>query len=80
MDMFMIFSLFRPDVMPSGDLGVRKGIHNNIHHPIDMHVLIKFFILIFVTLPNLPLRVAYLKGCVVLLVLPHTLASCFTPC
>ena len=30
-DMFLIFSLKRPDVFPTGDLGIRKGLHILCH-------------------------------------------------
>lgn len=44
--MFMIFSLHRPDVLPVGDLGVRKGVQilyglKKIPQPAEMEELCK---------------------------------------
>lgn len=43
-DMFLIFGLLRPDVLPVGDLGVRKGMQlyfglPDLPMPADMHAL-----------------------------------------
>jgi DNA-3-methyladenine glycosylase II len=43
-DMFLIFGLLRPDVLPVGDLGVRKGMQlyfglRDLPAPSDMHAL-----------------------------------------